>query len=74
MQGCLVHAVECDHNTRQYLDGFAHAHFISQDASSDLALLLRDSPGQELLLEGQQAHQHLDWGLHLLVHLHTRTY
>ncbi|KAA6426088.1 MAG: hypothetical protein FRX49_03940 [Trebouxia sp. A1-2] len=60
-------------NTRKYLDGLPHAHFVSQDASTDLAPLLGDGPGQELLLEGQQGHQHLSRGLHLLIHLHTRT-
>jgi hypothetical protein len=70
--GCCD-GIACDHITIKYLDGFPHAHFISQDASPDLAPLLGDGPGQKLLLEGQQGHQHLGRGFHLLIHLHIGT-
>lgn len=51
---------------RLYLDGFAHAHLISKDATLDVPLLLLDSPGQELFLVWQQGHEELRWSLHLL--------
>ena len=58
--------------SRTNLNSLAHAHFICQDAAPDLPPLLGDGPGQELLLEGQQVHQHLLWRLHLLVYLQIR--